>query len=223
MKKTFAVIGLGRFGSHVAITLEQLGQTVLAFDKNETSVEAVMEYVTHARALDSTDKDALEEGGVTKCDIAIVCIGENCANNFLTVLNLKELGVKTIVAKAKTAKEGLILEKIGATKVIYPERESAIRLANQLTSSDILEFIEVSPDYQTSEIEAPAAFVGNTIEALNTVKVYRVLVLALRRKGKTIIIPSAREVVKEGDIVVVVGQTKDVVHFVKQFTSSKKV
>jgi trk system potassium uptake protein TrkA len=222
MKKTFAVIGLGKFGSHVAMTLEQLGHMVLAFDKDEKAVEKMRDYVTHASILDSTDKKALEESGLVKCDVALVSIGHSTANNFLTVLNLNEIGVRAIIAKAQTIEEGRILEKIGATKVVYPERESAIRLANQLVTSDILEFIEISPDYQASEINAPWQFIGKTIEELNTMKNYKVLVLAIRTGDKTVIIPPQKEVIKKDNVIVVVGQTRDVIAFIKKFNGKSK-
>jgi trk system potassium uptake protein TrkA len=147
MKKNFCVIGLGKFGGNIALTLEKLGHQVMAFDNDETKVNKIKDYVSLAGILDSTDKNALSDSGVKVCDAVIVSIGEDAAASFLTVLNLKEIGIKNIIVKAKTHEDGRILEKIGATRVMYPEMESAIRLAHQLTSSDILEYLQVSPDY----------------------------------------------------------------------------
>lgn len=219
MKKNFGVIGLGKFGYNIAITLEKLGQQVMAFDRSEQEVENVKDFVTIAQILDSTDIKALEQSGISACEVVIVCIGESPEDNFLTVLNLKELGIKTIVANAQTEPEGKILEKIGVTKVIYPEKESAIRLANQLISSDILEYIEISPDYQVAEIDVPKTFINKKLEELNLRKKYSILIIALKRENENIIIPSSNEVLLKGDIMVVVGQTKDIIDFSKRFNS----
>lgn len=220
MKKNFGVIGLGTFGSNIAITLEKLGQQVIAFDKDECAVEKVADYMTLAHILDSRDKKALEESGINTCDTVIVSMGDNCDSIFLTVLNLKEIGIKNIIAKAHTGEEGRILEKIGATRVIYPEMEGAVRLANQLTSSDILEYIEISPDYQVTEIEAPKEFIGKKIEELHITKKFNILIIALRDKEKTTIVPSPNELIKKEQILVVVGQTKDILTFVKKYNSN---
>lgn len=218
MKKNFAVIGLGKFGSQVALTLEGLGQNVLAFDNEESVVERVKDYVTSAKILDSTDKEALKDSGVLQCDVAIVGIGNaDISSSLMTVLNLKELGVRTIIARAVSSEHGKILSKIGANRVIFPEKESAIRFANQITSSDILEFIEVSPHYQAGEFIVPKEFIGKSIDSLNLPKNYRILVLAIRRGSNVIVIPRVSEKIKQGDILVIVGQTKDIVSLGKKY------
>jgi trk system potassium uptake protein len=219
MKKNFGVVGLGNFGSSIATTLEKLGQQVMAFDSSEEKVECVKDFCTVSGMLDSTDIKALENSGITACDTVIIGLGKNTEANFLTVLNLKELGIKTIIAKANSPAEGKILEKIGATKVVYPEKESAIRLANQLVSSDILEYIEVSPDYQVAEIEIPKNFINKKLEELNLIKRYRILVIAIKRQNKTIIVPTVNERLLEDDIIVIVGQTSDIVEFSMKYNS----
>lgn len=217
MKKNFGVIGLGKFGCNMAVTLEKLGQSVMAFDRNEKEVENVKDVVTCAQILDSTDINALENSGISACDTVIVCMGGSAEDNFLTVLNLKELGIKTIITNAETNAEGKILQKIGAAKVVYPEKESAIRLANQLVSSDILEYIEISPDYQAAEIEAPKKFVEKKLGELELRSKYQILIIAVKRGNENIIIPSSEEVISKGDILVLVGQTKDILDFSKKF------
>jgi trk system potassium uptake protein len=221
MKKNFGIIGLGKFGYNMAITLEKLGQQVMAFDQSEEEVEKVKDVVTIAQILDSTDIHALETSGISACHTVIVCMGESAEANFLTVLNLKELGIKTIITNADTEAEGKILQKIGATKVVYPEKESAVRLANQLISSDILEYIEVSPDYQAAEVTAPRIFVGKTIEDLNLRNKYRVLIIAIKREGENIIIPTSKEAILKDDIMIVVGSTKDILDFSKKFNNKE--
>jgi len=217
MKKNFGVIGLGKFGYNMAVTLEKLGQSVMAFDRNEKEVENVKDFVACAQILDSTDPKALENSGISACDTVIVCMGESAEDNFLTVLNLKELGIKMIITNAETDSEGKILQRIGAAKVVYPEKESAIRLANQLISSDILEYIEISPDYQAAEIDAPKKFVEKKLGELELRSKYHILIIALKRGNENIIIPSSDEFILEGDVLVLVGQTKDIVDFSKKF------
>ena len=222
LKKNFAVIGLGKFGTSIALTLEKLGQQVMAFDKDPRVLERVKEYVTSAKILDASSKEALRDSGVKSCDTVIVCIGEAADASFLTVLNLKELGLPSIIAKAHTSEQGIILEKIGATRVIYPEKESAIRLANQLTSSDILEFLEISEEYQVAELPTPEAFHGKTLEELHLPKDFNIIVLALKRSDKVIGIPQAKEAIQRDDVIVAVGETKDMQKFLKKFNLNKK-
>ncbi|MBS3172517.1 TrkA family potassium uptake protein [Candidatus Woesearchaeota archaeon] len=219
MRKNFGVIGLGKFGSNLALTLEKLGHQVMAFDSNESKVDKLKDYVTLVGILDSTDKKALDGSGIKACDAVIVSVGEDAAASFLTVLNLKEIGVKNIIVKAKMQEDGRILEKIGATRVMYPEMESAVRLAHQLTSSDILEYLEVSPDYQVAEMDASKEFVGKKLEELHIIRKHNVLVLAIRRGSKTIIIPGGKEEIVKGDVLIIVGQTNDIVDFIKKFSS----
>lgn len=213
---------MGQFGKSLALSLEKFGQQVMVFDKKPLPLEEVKDYVTSAKILDATNKEALRESGITGCDTVIVAMGSALEASFMTVLNLKELGLKTIIAKASTPEQGTILEKIGASKVIYPERESAVRLASQVTSSDILEFLEVSPNYQVAEFAAPSEFYGKSLEQLQLQKEYNVLVLAIRRKNQVMGIPGGKEKVREGDVLVAVGQTKDANKFLRKWNTSKK-
>jgi len=222
MKKNFAVIGLGQFGSYVATTLEGLGQQVFAFDKSEDAVSSLRDYVTSAAILDCTDKQCLINSGVSACDTAIVCLASESPDVYLTVLNLKELGVQNIIVKARTDEEGKILQKIGATRVIYPEKESAVRLANQITSSDILEYIEISPDYQVAEVPAPDEFAGKAIDSLKLRSKYSISILAIRENDKVIVVPSADQKINKEDVLVIVGATKDIVNFSKKFCRKTK-
>lgn len=216
-KHNFGILGLGKFGLNIAITLEQLGYPVLALENEEKSLDKVKDYVTSAKLVDVTDKNALQEAGIESCDIVVVAIGENTNSSFLSVLNLKELGIKNIVAKAHTLEQGRILEKIGATRVIYPEKESAVRLANQLISSDVLEKIEISPEYLVHEIQIPKEFVDKTLEQLGIRRKNRVMVMAIKRNGETIMIPTYEEVLLKNDIMVVVAHKKDMEKFRAEF------
>ncbi len=217
MKKTFGVIGLGRFGSSLALTLSRLGQTVIAADMEEPDVQRIKDYVTYVAQLDATDIEALKEAGFKNCDIAIVAIGEDVESSFLATTNLKDLGIKYIVAKAQTEQQGKVLAKIGADRIIYPEHDSGVRLANQLTQSDILEFIEVSPDYIVKEIKVPHEFIGKSLRELQLPNKFRVLVLAIKRGASTHIIPHVDERAGINDIFVIVGKREDVLLFLRRF------
>jgi trk system potassium uptake protein TrkA len=127
------------------------------------------------------------------------------------------MNIPTIIVRANSLDEGKILEKIGATKVIYPEKESATRLANQITSSDILEYIEISPDYQVAEIAAPKEMIGKSIDSLKLRSKYKISILGIKRNGKVIVIPGAEEVISEKDILIIVGATQDIIDFNKKF------
>ena len=217
MRKTFGVIGLGRFGASVALTLARLGYTVIAADKEAADVVRIKDYVTHALQLDATDKEALREAGFKNCDVVIIAIGEEVESSLLATANMNELGIKYIVAKAQTEQQGRILAMIGADRIIYPEHDSGVRLANQLTQSDILEFIEVSPDYIVKEIKIPPEFIGKSLRELQLPNKYKVLVLAIKRGSVTHIIPDIDEHAKIHDIFVIVGKREDIVHFLRKF------
>ena len=162
MAKIIGVVGLGRFGSAVAKTLTQLGHDVLAIDTNEDNIEDIKDYVTLAKQVDY-DMLSLKESGISKCDIAVVAIGHSIQENILVTLMLKELGIRYIVARAVDDLHGKALEKIGANRVINPEKAMGIRLANQLISSDILDIIEISPEYTIQEFNAKKEFVGKEL------------------------------------------------------------
>lgn len=204
--KQFAVIGLGRFGMSVAETLARMGYDVLAVDVDPEKVNAVMDIVTHAVQVDALDEHALKSLGIRNFDVVIVAIGEDIQANILVTVMLKEMGVKTVVAKARTELHGRVLAKVGADKVVFPERDMGVRVARALVAANIVDQIELSPDYSIMELIAPRAFVGKSIgEAAIRMK-YGVTVLAIRRGDEIIISPGAHHRVEEGDILVVVGR-----------------
>ncbi|WP_334109617.1 potassium channel family protein [Thermodesulfitimonas autotrophica] len=204
--KQFAVIGLGRFGTSVAETLSRMGYDVLAVDVDAEKVNAVMDIVTHAVQVDALDEHALKSLGIRNFDVVIVAIGEDIQANILVTVMLKEMGVKTVVAKARTELHGRVLAKVGADKVVFPERDMGVRVARALVAANIVDQIELSPDYSLMELIAPREFVGKSIgEAAIRMK-YGVTVLAIRRGEEIIISPGAHHTVEEGDILVVVGR-----------------
>lgn len=209
MRKQFVVIGLGRFGTSVAKTLTSLGHEVLALDKNEQSVHDIMNDVTQAVQADARDEETLRALGVRNFDVAIVAIGDDLEANILITLMLKEMGLPYVVAKAQSAQHGKVLEKIGADKIVYPELDMGIRLANNLIRTNVMDFIELSLDYSIFEIIAPSLFVNKSIEGLNLRAVYDINVVAIKKGREQIVIsPGADAVIEDKDILVIVCNKK---------------
>lgn len=209
MKKQFAVIGLGRFGSSVARTLAALGHQVIAIDVDEAKVEAMMDVVTTAVQADARNPETLKAVGIRNVDVAVVSIAENIEANILVTLLVKEMGVKFVVAKAANDQHGKVLEKIGADKVIYPERDMGIRVAHNLSSGNVLDHIDLSSEYSIVEIVAPKRIIGSTLGQLNIRARHGVIVMAIKRADKIIVAPGADDVIEAGDIMVLVGENKD--------------
>ncbi|KGK87811.1 potassium uptake system protein [Desulfosporosinus sp. HMP52] len=209
MRKQFVVIGLGRFGTSVAKTLTALGHEVLALDKNEQAVQSVMQDVTQAVQADAREEDTLRGLGVRNLDVAIVAIGDDLEANILITLMLKEMGIPYVVAKAQSAQHGKVLEKIGADKIVYPEQDMGIRLANNLIRTNVMDFIELSLDYSIFEIIAPSKFVNQTLGKLNLRAVYKINVMAIKKSKEEIVIaPGASALVEEKDVLVIVCNKK---------------
>ncbi|MEW5762781.1 MAG: TrkA family potassium uptake protein [Bacillota bacterium] len=204
--RQFAVIGLGRFGQSVAITLARMGYEVLAVDTDEEKVNEIMEHVTHAVQIDALDENALKSIGIRNFDVVIVAIGQDMQASILATVILKEMGVKHVIAKARTELHGRVLSKVGADKVVFPERDMGIRVARALVTKNILDQIELSPDYSILELVAPEAFVGKTLEESALRLKHGVTVLAIRRGADVIISPGGKQVIEPGDILVTVGR-----------------
>ncbi len=206
--KQFAVIGLGRFGSSVALSLARMGHEVLAIDTSEEQVEKVADEVTHAVQAHITDEEVLKELGIRNFDVVIVGIGQDIQANILVTVILKDLGVKYVVAKAQNELHGKVLEKIGADKVVYPERDMGVRVAHSLGASNVLDHIELSPDYSILEAVAPTKLVGKTLFQSALRAKYGVTVVAIKRGDKIIVAPPAEEGIQEGDVLVAIGKNK---------------
>ncbi len=205
--KQFAVIGMGRFGASVATTLYDMGHDVLAIDSSEDKVEGIIDSVTHAVVADTTSETALKSLGITNFDVVVVSIGKDIQASILTTLVLKELNVKYIVAKARTAQQGKVLQKIGADRIVFPERDMGVRVAHNLVATNVLDFIELSPDYSIVEIIVPGDMVGRSLRELDLRAKYGVNVLAVRSGDREInVSPAATDRFKAGDILIVVGE-----------------
>lgn len=207
--KQFIVIGLGRFGQSVAKTLFDMGYDVLAVDDDETIVQEIADSVTHAVAMDATDEYALRTLGIRNFDIAVVSIGTNIQSSIMVTLNLKEAGVKKVVAKATNDMHAKLLSKIGADRVILPEMDMGIRVAHNLVSANILDFIELSPDYSIVEVAAPSQWLNQDIKTLDVRAKYGINIMAIKSDDDINISPRATDLIKEGDVLVIIGSIND--------------
>lgn len=222
MSKQVVVIGLGKFGSSVVETLAKKGCEILAIDVSEEHVQAISEHATHAVQCDATDMRTLTELGVQNMDIAIVSIGEDIESSVLIVMALKELGVKEIIAKAATPLHAKILDKLGATNVVYPERDVAIRVATHIMTPNIIDSLSLSSEYCISEIPAPRSFIGKMIKDTGLRTMHKVNIIAIKQqttsvqKGKSVIkesvnvAPAGDDIVMDGDILVFLGHEDDI-------------
>lgn len=208
-KKQFIVIGLGRFGTSVAETLYALGNDVLAVDIDEEAVQNIAERVTHAVQVDANDEVSLRALGIGNFDVAIISIGSDIQANILSTLLVKEMNVKHIITKANNAMHAKVLYKIGANRVIFPERDMGIRVAHNLCSSNILDYIELSPDFSIAEIVTPKEWEGHSLKDLDLRVRYSVNVVAIKRDDNIEVSPAADEVIQEGDIIVAIGGTAE--------------
>ena len=206
--KSYVVIGLGRFGQAVARQLCTLGAEVLAMDVRSDLVQQVSGEVTHAVVGDAQDKEVLRALGVRNFDCAIVAIGSNLAASVLTVMNLKELEVPNVICKAHDETHRRVLEKLGADRVVIPECEFAGRLARSLSSHNVLDYIELSPDYGILEVPAPKSWVGKTLKELNVRAQLGVNIIAVHRNEKINVSPAADFRVAPGDIMVILGDNE---------------
>jgi trk system potassium uptake protein len=206
MKKQIVVIGLGRLGNSIARTLINIGHEVLALDKDENLVQAVAPFVTHAVQTDPTNESAMQELGVGNFDIGVVTLPEIEDSVLVTIL-LKKLGTRYIIARAVSEPHGVILGKIGANKVVYPEQEMGSGIAYVLTLGNIIDYIPVTVGYGVVKVTAPSEFVGKSLSEVGFNQRGRseVVVLIMQRKQEIIINPGPSEFIKPDDVLVLSG------------------
>lgn len=208
-KKQFVVIGLGRFGQAVAKALYNLNEDVLAIDENESLVQEMSEEVTHAVCMNATDEHALSTLGIRNFDVAIVSIGDNLQASIMITLILKEAGVEYIVAKGSNELHAKVLKKVGADRIVLPEKDMGIRVAHNLVSTNILDFVELSPDYAIIEINAPTEWHNKDILEINVRAKYGVNLIAIKKGDDINVSPRAMDIIREGDVLVMIGSSED--------------
>jgi len=207
--KSYIVVGLGRFGSAIAEELCELGNEVLAMDTQNELIQKISSKVTTAVYGDARDLDVLRAMGVQDFDCGIVAVGSDLATGVLVTLNLKELGVKTVICKAQNELQKRALEKIGADQVLIPERETALKLAQRLTSNSVLDFIELSKDYGIAELSVPQEWCAKSLAEMNIRAKFGLNVIAVKRGNEVFVSPRADFTAEDGDILVVIGRDTD--------------
>jgi len=212
MQQRVVVIGLGIFGFNIVRDLYEGGFEVIAVDKNKEAVQRVRDCSTKAIVADGTDKEIMDAIGIQEDDTVIISFGEDLAAATLTTLHLRQMKVKTIIVKAPNEEHKLILEKVGATEVMIPEKEIAHKVAKSLISPNVLDYLPLSDDYMISEVAPPNSFLGKSISDLQLRGRYHIEVIAIRDivSGKINMLPRADFVIKDGDVLVVVGKEMDI-------------
>lgn len=210
--KRFAVIGLGNFGFHAAKALFEDNNEVVAMDTDRARVQAIDPYATEALVLDATDKDALNSLGLEAMDGVIVSTGTKISTSILICLHLQELGVRRILAKAVDEDHAKILKLVGATDVIHPERDMAVRISRGLSRPNILDFIPLGAEFDLIQIEPPQNFLGKSLADLDLRARHHVHIIAVKQKEPEnfLLAPSADFVINEGDILIMLGKSEDI-------------
>jgi trk system potassium uptake protein TrkA len=210
--KRFAVIGLGNFGFHAAKALFEDGNEVLAIDTDRAKVQSIDPHATEAMVLDATDKDALRSLGLEEMDGVIVSTGTKISNSILICLYLQEAGVKKILAKALDDDHAKILRRMGATEIIHPERDMAIRVSRNLSRPNVLDFIPLADEFDMIQVGAPKDFIGKTLVQLNLRARYNVHIIAIKEivPENVVLVPPADYVIKDSDILVMLGKSADI-------------
>ena len=205
--KSYIIVGLGRFGSEAARRLYELGCDVLAMDTRNELVQQISNEVTQAVVGDARDKEVLKALGAADFDCAIVAIGNSLGDSVLATMNLKELGVPYVVCKAYDETHRQVLLKLGANKVVIPEQEQADRLARNLSSPNVLDYIELSDDYGIIEVPAPKPWQGKSLKDLNVRAKLGVNIIAVKQGKRINVAPGADYKIQSGDVMVVLGGT----------------
>lgn len=200
------VIGLGRFGSAVARELELLGHQVLAIDRGEQPVNDIAPYVTHALQLDAADEAALRSAGAGDFNSAIVAISSDAEPSIFATMVLKRLGVRNVIAKAGSVLHGEILARVGADRVVFPERETGLRLAHSFNVPNVIDYLDVAPNFGIERIRPPKAFIGKSLGDLDLKGRLALTPIALRRGKQVFVNPAREERVAEGDELILIGR-----------------
>lgn len=216
MKKEFVVIGLGRFGGSIVKELIEQGADVMAIDIESERVDEFAPIATQAVVADTTDEAVLKSLGIRNFDHVIVAIGDNIQSSILTTLMLKELGVKKITVKAQNDYHEKVLVKIGADNVVHPERDMGIRIANNILSNNVLDYLELSDEHSIMELIVNSKLAGNTLIDLDIRAKYGINIVAIKRGDSIIVSPQADEFLQVNDILIIIGADVDINRFEKK-------
>lgn len=212
-KKQFLVIGLGRFGTSVCKELYKQGHDVIAVDENEEKIQDADTFTSRAIIADTTQEKTLKSLEPTNYDCVLVAIGDHIQESILTTLLLKELGVKKVWVKARNEQHHRVLEKIGADRIVHPELDMGIRIAHSLDSDKIIDYVEISPDHSILEMRATSKIAGQPLAKLNIRKKYKCNILGIKSNGTLTITPMPDDTLNEGDVIIILGENKDLKRF----------
>lgn len=213
VRKRYAVIGLGRFGSSVAKVLTDMGQYVLAIDSSEQRVDDLAPVLNRVVKADTVDPAALKALRIQEYDTVVVAIGDNVEASVITVLNCKELGVKQLIAKAQDDAHGRILERLGVDRVVYPQRDMGARVASNISAGGIIDYVRLSDEYGMAEVSPPESCVGKTLQELDMPRRFGLNVMAIKRGKRVIVSPRAEERIEADDLMVVIGAANGITRF----------
>lgn len=209
---TYGIVGIGRFGYNLAVSLSESGADILVIDKDEDKIKEMREYTENAYVVKTLDKKSLSDTGIQNCDVAIVCIGEQLDSSILTTLHLVRLGIPHVISKANTSEHGEILEKLGA-EVVYPEKDMAVRLANRLITSKALDYVQLSEKLNISKVTAPDFIVGKTVIESDLRKKFGINIIAIENKEGLTENISPLYVFKNDDILYIAGEREKISAF----------
>jgi trk system potassium uptake protein TrkA len=210
--KRFAVIGLGNFGFHVAQALFEDGNEVIAIDVDKTRVQAIDAHATEAIVMNGIDREMMKALGMDQLDGVVVSTGANISTSVLICLHLQEFKVKRIIAKAIDDDHAKVLKKVGATEIIHPERDMALRVARNLSRPNIIDFIPLADDFDLAQIDPPREFIGKSLKDLNLRAKYNVHIIAIKElvPENFILVPPANFIIKDSDILIALGKSEDI-------------
>ncbi|MFD2829881.1 potassium channel family protein [Corticicoccus populi] len=216
MNKEFAVIGLGRFGGSIVRELVELDCDVLAIDIDEELVNEYQDIATRSVVANTTEEQVLKDLGLRNFDNVIVAIGDNIQESILTTLLLKDIGVKRVTVKAKNNYHARVLEKIGADLVVHPERDMGRRVAHKLTSSSVIDYLELSDHHSIAEYIAGSKIEGHSLLDLNFRQKFGLSVIAIKRSDDILINPDPKIKIRKDDILIIIGEDDDLNQFEKK-------
>lgn len=208
----YGVIGLGRFGTALAMVLAEAGKEVIVIDKDESKVKEIRQYTDYAFVADNLNLETLKEIGIQNCDVVIVCIGEQMDMSILTTMRVIELGVPHVISKALSQDQGAVLKKIGA-EVVYPEKDMAFRLGKRLVSNNFLEYISLDHSIEIRQLKIEGKIVGHTIKEIDIRKRFGLNIIAIESEEITTIEVAPEYVLKKDDIIVVIGKVNRIDEF----------
>ena len=212
----YGIIGLGRFGSSLAVTLAEAGQEVIVIDKDENKVKEMRQYTEYAFVADNLSMEALREAGIQNCDVVVVCIGQQVDVSILTTMSVIELGVSRVISKAVSFEQGAVLKRLGA-EVVYPERDMALRLGRRLLSNNFLDYVTLCNNIEIRQIKIPSRLIGRSVEEIGIRQKYKLNIIAIENGDETDIEVMPNYRFQKEDIIVVIGKVDNIDAFEKAF------